>query len=64
MKSKKSVALNGSNNKRLKTYRPTNNASTAAWSDIDKLEPESKVSIPSLNSVLEAKDWVDNGSRL
>ncbi|MDC9428691.1 CDIF630_02480 family spore surface protein, partial [Clostridioides difficile] len=25
--------------------------------------PDSKVSIPSLESVIEAKDWVDNGSR-
>lgn len=64
MQSKKATPLSGANNKRLKKYRPTNNASTAAWSDIDKIEPESKVSIPSLNSVLEAKDWVDNGSRL
>ena len=25
--------------------------------------PDSKVTIPSLESVLEAKDWVDNGSK-
>lgn len=64
MQSKKATPLSGANNKRLKKHRPTNNESTAAWADIDKLRPESKVSVPSLNNVIEAKDWVDNGSRL
>ena len=64
MQSKKAQPLSGENNKRLKKYRPTDNQVTAAWADIDKLQPESKVSIPSLNNVEEAKDWVDNGSRL
>lgn len=64
MQSKKSKALSGTNNQRLKKHRPTNNAQTAAWADIDKLKAESKVSIPSLSNVEEAKDWVDNGSRL
>lgn len=64
MQSKKAQPLSGENNKRLKKYRPTNNGVNAAWADIDKLQPESKVSIPSLNNVEEAKDWVDNGSRL
>ena len=64
MQSKKAQPLSGEHNKRLKKYRPTNTQVTAAWADIDKLQPESKVSIPSLNNVEEAKDWVDNGSRL
>lgn len=64
MENKKAKALTGANNKRLKKYRPTNNAENAAWADIDKLQPESKVSIPSIQNVKEAKDWVDNGSRL
>ena len=58
------IVLSGENNKRLKKYRPTNSAQTAAWADIDELKPESKVSVPSLSNVKEAKDWVDNGSRL
>jgi hypothetical protein len=62
--SKKAKALGGANNERLKKYRPTNNEGTAAWADIDKLKPHSKVGIPSLQSVIEAKDWVDNGSKL
>ncbi|MEF9992364.1 MAG: DUF3787 domain-containing protein [Romboutsia sp.] len=64
MQSKKAKPLSGANNKRLTKYRPTNSAETAAWADIDKLKPESKVSIPSLSNVEEAKDWVDNGSKL
>lgn len=38
--------------------------STAAWQDIDKLRDETNVSVPSLKAVNDAKDWVDNGSRL
>ncbi|MGL6107125.1 CDIF630_02480 family spore surface protein [Romboutsia sp.] len=64
MQSNKDKALTGENNKRLKKYRPTNNEQNAAWADIDKLQAESKVSIPSMESVNEAKEWVDNGSRL
>lgn len=64
MQNKKAKALTGANNKRLKKYRPTNNEESAAWADIDKLQAESKVGIPSIQSVKEAKDWVDNGSRL
>ena len=65
MQNKKAQPLNGEHNKRLKAHRPTNNEGTAAWANIDKLRPDkSKVSIPSLSNVQEAKDWVDNGSRL
>ena len=64
MQSKKAQPLSGTDNRRLKKGVPTNNEGTAAWADIDKLEPDSKVSVPSLENVLEAKDWVDNGSKL
>ncbi|RDY24573.1 DUF3787 domain-containing protein [Romboutsia maritimum] len=64
MRNKKAQPLSGKNNKRLKKGVPTNNEKTAAWADIDKLQPESKVSVPSLENVVEAKDWVDNGSKL
>jgi len=36
---------------------------TAAWADIMKLEPESNVSISSLEAVEEAKDWVDSNEK-
>lgn len=64
MPNRKAKALTGEHNRRLKKHRPTNNEKTAAWADIDKLKAESKVSIPSLSSVEEAKEWVDDGSRL
>lgn len=62
--SKKDKALSGADNKRLKKYRPTNSEQNAAWADIDKLKPDSKVGTPSLQSVIDAKEWVDDGSRL
>ena len=40
-----------------------NNAYTAAILDKADEYPDSKVPIPSLDSVEEAKDWVDNGSK-
>ncbi|MGL5752887.1 MAG: CDIF630_02480 family spore surface protein [Paraclostridium sp.] len=61
---RKSKALSGEGNKRLKKYRPTNSEQNAAWAEIDKLKPDSKVSTPSLQSVIDAKEWVDEGSRL
>lgn len=64
MQSKKAQPLSGKDNRKLKNQTPTNNAHSAAWADIDSLAPESKVSTPSFDSVLEAKDWVDNGSKL
>ena len=64
MQSKKAQPLSGEGNKRLKKHRPTNNADTVAWNDIDELNLESNVSVPFLINVKEAKDWVDNGSRL
>ena len=65
LQSKKSQPLSGEHNKRLKAYRPVKNEGTAAWANIDNLRNDgSKVSIPSLSNVEEAKDWVDNGSRL
>ena len=64
MQRKKAQPLSGEHNKRLKAHRPVKNEGTAAWANIDSLQPESKVSIPSLDNVEEAKEWVDNGSRL
>jgi len=65
LQSKKSQPLSGEHNKRLKAHRPIKNEGTAAWANIDSLRSDgSKVSIPSLSNVEEAKDWVDNGSRL
>lgn len=37
---------------------------TEAICDIEHQKKHSKVGIPSKESIEEAKDWVDNGSRL
>ena len=64
MTNEKSKPLNGEGNKRLKAHRPVNNEYTAAWAETKNLKNNSNVSIPTLSNVEEAKDWVDNGSRL
>ena len=53
-------------NKSLEINRtkPTNSEATAAWCNANKKEPETNVSIPNEQSVINAKEWVDNGSRL
>lgn len=60
----KQTALDGKDNKRLYSSRPTNSEGTAAWSEDSEIMPVSKVEIPDTDFVEEAKDWVDNGSRL
>lgn len=64
MNTDKNQPLSGENNKRLNNTNPTNNEGTAAWSDIHKEIPHSKVPIPSETHVEHAKEWVDDGSRL
>lgn len=32
---------------------------TAAWADVEKVEPHSRVTIPSKRAVEEAKEWVE-----
>lgn len=64
MREEKDRVLHGQNNKRLGSVRETNNEGTAAWANIEKEIPESKVSIPSEYDVEKAKNWVDNGSQL
>jgi hypothetical protein len=61
---KKNDQLKGNCNRRLTSSTPTDNEGTAAWANEEtKLEP-SQVSIPSLENVIDAKNWVDNGSKL
>lgn len=62
--SNKNNQLCGKNNKRINCCNPTNNEGTAAWANEDKKMEPSQVSIPSLENVLSAKEWVDNGSKL
>lgn len=56
--------LNGKNNKRLLSTVRLNNNYTAAWTDKGKIYKNTNVTAPSEDQVDEAKDWVDNGSKL
>lgn len=60
----KNESLQGKNNRRLDAYKPTDNEGTAAWANEKSKLKNSKVSIPSLENVIDAKKWVDNGSKL
>lgn len=64
MNDQKSQPLNGAGNKRLDKISKSDNESTAAWADTGHYAPKSYVSIPKTSAVEDAKEWVDNGSRL
>lgn len=55
--------LSGKDNNRLHCPTPVNSGCTEAILNKNEECPHSKVPIPSLESVIEAKDWVDNGSK-
>lgn len=56
--------LNGKINQRLHTAKPTNSEGTAAWQNSETNYKVDQVNNPSLDCVIDAKDWVDNGSQL
>jgi hypothetical protein len=60
----KEEKLQGKDNKRLNSCAPTNNEGTAAWQNSEDNYRVDQVHKPSLDSVIDAKNWVDNGSRL
>lgn len=64
MKNLKSEALTGENNERLYATDCLNEALTEARGNKAKLLNHSKVSVPSEMQTSEAKEWVDNGSKL
>jgi hypothetical protein len=61
---KENYQLKGKDNKRINDCKPTDNEGTAAWANEETKQKHSEVSIPSLENVLSAKEWVDNGSKL
>ncbi|NLK27287.1 MAG: DUF3787 domain-containing protein [Clostridiales bacterium] len=61
---KKIDNLQGRNNKRLKAIDPTNSEGTAAWQNSEESYKVDMVNKPSIQNVIDAKDWVDNGSKL
>lgn len=54
----------GRNNKRLNTTKATNCECTAAWQNSEGKYKVDQVNMPSIERVIDAKDWVDNGSKL
>ena len=54
----------GKNNKRLHTGNPTNCECTAAWQNSEETYKVDNVNKPSIECVVDAKEWVDNGSKL
>ncbi|NLK99968.1 MAG: DUF3787 domain-containing protein [Clostridiales bacterium] len=56
--------LKNKNNKRLDKIQPTNKEGTAAWQNFEGFYKVDQVGKPSEEDVIEAKEWVDNGSRL
>lgn len=42
---------------------PIENHETAAWADIEKIKPISKVTLPGEEQVVEAKDHVDQNEK-
>ncbi len=61
---KKDTQLDGHDNKRMTAYRPTDNEGTAAWTKEKTKQKHTNVIIPDEEGVSEAKNWVDNGSKL
>lgn len=64
MNQKPEKTLSGFDNKRLDCVQPTNQESTAAWANTDKMPKDTKINIPSDYGTEKAKNWVDNGSQL
>jgi hypothetical protein len=57
-------SFQGKDNKRLSKIRPTNKEGTAAWQNFEGFYKVDQVGKPSEEGVIDAKDWVDNGSKL
>lgn len=64
MKDHKSKALSGTNNKRLSCIDTRNSEITFPLADTDKMNSAKGVSIPAIEDVIHAKEWVDDGSEL
>ncbi|MDI9509798.1 MAG: DUF3787 domain-containing protein [Clostridiales bacterium] len=64
MKAKDNFNFEGKDNKRLNKTSPTNKEGTAAWQNFEGFYKVDQVGKPSEEDVIDAKEWVDNGSRL
>lgn len=57
-------ALNGSVSKQRNKITAANSEGTGSWEDGGRIDKETNLKIPGDYRVEQAKDWVDNGSRL
>ena len=64
MKAEGKHNLRNKENKRLNKIDPTNREETAAWQNFEGFYKVDQVGKPSEQDVIDAKDWVDNGSKL
>lgn len=64
MNDPKAKAVNGENNKRLYSEDPIKNEGTAAWTNTLRTTEDANVPIPDEDSVVEAREWVNDGSKL
>lgn len=66
MAQNKKNQLTGKDNKRIDSKTPTNCECTAAWQNQQGYYKADQVNInkPSIDAVVAAKEWVDNGSKL
>lgn len=60
----KEKALTGACNKRLNNMDERNNQYTFPLADVEHTIANSKLTIPSQEDVIHAKEWIDDGSRL
>ncbi|NLP16608.1 MAG: DUF3787 domain-containing protein [Clostridiales bacterium] len=56
--------FHGKENKRLGKIEPTNKEGTAAWQNFEGFYKVDMVGKPCEEAVIDAKEWVDNGSKL
>jgi len=61
---KEDFKFQGKDNERLGEIHPTNREGTAAWQNFEGFYKVDQVGKPSEQDVIDAKDWVDNGSKL
>lgn len=64
MKNQKEHALSGKGNKRLNNTEAVQSEGTAAWANASKVISNTHVTVPSEMNTVNAKDWVDDGSKL
>ena len=64
MKVNDNFNFKGKHNKRLDKIDPTNKEGTAAWQNFEGFYKVDQVGKPSEEDVIDAKEWVDNGSKL